>query len=351
MTDLRDRLLGCLYGGAAGDALGYAVEFLSWPAIERQYGPEGIREYELRRSMAEVSDDTQMTLFTAEGLTLALENSLPADEAIWACYVDWLGTQGWGKAGTPLAGEWLTGHRELFRAQAPGNTCLSAIRAGVMGRPDSPVNHSCGCGGIMRTAPCGFAPARLCPPDCDPADTAIMLGAQAGAATHGHPMGWIPAGILADIVHRLAFGLSGGVHAAVSDSLVAANRLWDGLQGMDRLTEQTALALALAEEGGRADREAFDLLNAGSPNRGGWLGDDALFIAVYCAARYEHDFDACLRAAVNHSGDSDSTGAIAGNILGARLGLSGLDTRWRKPLDVKPAIDETAERLLRALQA
>ena len=67
MRDL-DQFQGCLIGGAAGDALGYAVEFLSAASIFQKYGANGITEYELHRGIAEISDDTQMTLFTATGL-------------------------------------------------------------------------------------------------------------------------------------------------------------------------------------------------------------------------------------------------------------------------------------------
>ena len=67
MRDL-NQYKGCLIGGAVGDALGYAVEFLSAADIFKKYGENGITEYELRHGAAEISDDTQMTLFTATGL-------------------------------------------------------------------------------------------------------------------------------------------------------------------------------------------------------------------------------------------------------------------------------------------
>ena len=46
----KDRALGCLVGGAVGDALGYAVEFESWPSIRTMYGPKGITRYSLSPS-------------------------------------------------------------------------------------------------------------------------------------------------------------------------------------------------------------------------------------------------------------------------------------------------------------
>ena len=63
---LRDHIAACLYGGALGDALGYAVEFEEWEVIQKDYGLNGIQELVLYDGKAHVSDDTQMTLFTAE---------------------------------------------------------------------------------------------------------------------------------------------------------------------------------------------------------------------------------------------------------------------------------------------
>ena len=66
----QDRFRGCLIGGVAGDALGYAVEFMRERDIFRTFGEKGITEYELSKGKALFSDDTQMTLFTATGLLL-----------------------------------------------------------------------------------------------------------------------------------------------------------------------------------------------------------------------------------------------------------------------------------------
>lgn len=66
----QDKFRGCLIGGAAGDALGYAVEFMRDQDIFRRYGEQGITEYEMIDGVAQFSDDTQMMLFTATGLLL-----------------------------------------------------------------------------------------------------------------------------------------------------------------------------------------------------------------------------------------------------------------------------------------
>jgi ADP-ribosylglycohydrolase len=65
----RNKVLGSMIGGAVGDALGYPVEFMSYGQIVNKYGPDGITRYALNaKGEAEISDDTQMALFTANGV-------------------------------------------------------------------------------------------------------------------------------------------------------------------------------------------------------------------------------------------------------------------------------------------
>lgn len=68
MADMLDKYRGSLVGGAVGDALGYAVEFCSERQIFSEYGENGITEYALKNGKALISDDTQMTMFTATAL-------------------------------------------------------------------------------------------------------------------------------------------------------------------------------------------------------------------------------------------------------------------------------------------
>ena len=77
----------------------------------------------------------------------------------------------------------------------------------------------------------------------------------------------------------------------------------------------------------------------------GWVGEEALAIAVYCSLKYSDDFDKALIASVNHKGDSDSTGVVTGNILGAKLGLSGISEKYLKNLELKDVILEIADDL------
>ena len=49
--------------------------------------------------------------------------------------------------------------------------------------------------------------------------------------------------------------------------------------------------------------------------------------------------------AVNHSGDSDSTGAILGNILGAHLGVEQIPTRWTQQVELTDELGQLAKDL------
>jgi ADP-ribosylglycohydrolase len=209
VTTLPERYRGCLLGGAVGDALGAGIEFLSLAEI-RRHGPGGVNGYvPACGGTGAITDDTQMTLFTAEGLHRDQQRSAgrrDAAAAIWRAYRRWLSAQ----YGEPAADcGWLSSQQFLREERAPGTTCLSALHAGHPGTVSRAVNDSKGCGGVMRVAPFGLA------------------------------------------------------------------------------------------------------------------GDNPFALACQAAALTAADFGSGVLAAVNHGGDSDSTGAICGNLLGVSLGAGG----------------------------
>jgi ADP-ribosylglycohydrolase len=78
---------------------------------------------------------------------------------------------------------------------------------------------------------------------------------------------------------------------------------------------------------------------------GGWVGEEALAIALYCALSAQGDFARGVLLAVNHSGDSDSTGAITGNLLGLMLGNNAIPARWLGVLELREDIEALANDL------
>ena len=77
----------------------------------------------------------------------------------------------------------------------------------------------------------------------------------------------------------------------------------------------------------------------------GWTGHEALAIAVFCALRHPDSFEDAVVAAVNHDGDSDSTGAVCGNIMGALLGRRAIPECYTCDLEIVDVIEEMAEDL------
>ena len=329
----RDRFRGCIVGGAAGDALGYPVEFYLETEIFRYYGPGGVTRFP-PDGAAEFSDDTQMTLFTANGLLLAQARGLPPVEGIRAAYADWYETQMRRAPGGGPHAAWLANVPGLYARRAPGNTCMSEIAAGSRGSTARPVNRSKGCGGVMRVAPVGLF---YCGSAETPIEESDRIAAEAAALTHGHPLGWLSAAALAHIVRRLAEG-EPSVRAAAAEAAEALGALYPE-------TPETAAMRGLLYDALRLAEKEVAALDAVHALGEGWVGEEALAVAVYCAVKFENDPAAALTAAVTHGGDSDSTGAIAGNILGAKCGLAGLPAHLREGLELWDLLLEVADDL------
>lgn len=337
-----DKFRGCLIGGAAGDALGYAVEFKREEEIFSEYGNDGITEYDLLldSDVAEISDDTQMTLFTAEGLLLAGRkgNSVDYINSIREMYKCWYQTQ---SVKNPRKNENLQSRLlnvpELYNRRCPGMTCMIAIREGAEGTINNPVNDSKGCGGVMRVAPISLY-------FCDTLvsyEQSDMIGAEAAALTHGHDLGYIPAAALVHIVRKVAES-DIPLKDAVSDSINAMEKLFLKVEHIGDFTAIMQKAIQLAESD-------IDDLSAIHQLGEGWVAEETLAIAVYCALKYENNFDMALRIAVNHNGDSDSTGAVCGNILGAYLGYNAIPQKYKERLELHDLICETADNLFSSL--
>ena len=357
-TNYAARVRGTLLGGAIGDQLGAGIEFDPIQAIREKYGSEGVTGFvpSWGRREGRFTDDTQMTLFVAEGL-------IRADNQAWRegdcdplvpltdAHLRWLHTQGVpaeGEHGVEARGfgkvvsGWLVGHEVLHAERAPGNSCLMGLKA----LPRDPLvparNDSKGCGGVMRVAPVGLA----FPIDWNP----FEMAADFAGLTHGHPTARLAAGAFAAIVSELCVGAP--LRAAIATA-VAELSDWEG-------AEETLAAIRVAVElAGEARASGVPP----TPERiearlgGGWVAEEALAIALACALVAEESQqggDSVVEAfrtgallAVNHSGDSDSTGAICGNLLGARFGEAALPREWLADLEAAELIGAVADDLAR----
>lgn len=322
-----NKIKGSLIGGAIGDALGYPIEFkrnIKERQVTRYVNDKGI-----------ISDDTQMTLFTANGLLwretrLSLRGiAMSPTDAIYLSYLDWLETQT-GKVNNSSI-SWIKNLKELNIERAPGNTCLSALNLGRKGTIKKPINDSKGCGGVMRIAPIGLY-------YFDP-EKAGEYSVAASALTHGHLLGIIPSYVLGVLINLLVNNEL-TLYQAVEKSMqiYEKNHKDYDKKYKKEFVDLINKAIVLSQKD-YSDVDAIAVLGEG------WVAEEALAIALYSCLKYPNSFEDAIICAVNHDGDSDSTGAIAGNIMGAYLGLTKIPEYYVKNLELKEEILEIAEDL------
>jgi len=327
---LFDRIHGCLLAGACGDALGAPVEFLSLEGISARYGESGITAFDQAYGgVGLITDDTQMTLFTTEGLIRAFvrfahKGICHPPSVVHNAYRRWLRTQdeSYAPSSAGALDGWLIAEQRLWHRRAPGNTCLGALRErGSLGTPAT--NNSKGCGTVMRDAPFGLLWWN------DPAK-ALTLAAETASFTHGHPSAWYASGALAALIAGLMAGHD--IESAVSQAL----SLLAGKPDAGEVQSALERACDISRESNWSKR----LPELGA----GWVAEEALAIAVLCALAARSPEDAIV-AAVNHGGDSDSTGAITGNIVGAFYGPDALPRAWVDAVELRDVILQLAEDL------
>jgi ADP-ribosyl-[dinitrogen reductase] hydrolase len=344
MTDTASRtqrFRGVLLGGAVGDALGAAVEFLHRTEILAWFGPEGIRDFvSVDGRRGAITDDTQLTVFCAEALLRAhAAGTAREDTATHALersrsYLRWLLTQGETHALLDTPQSWLMGQPDLFHRRGPGQTCLSSLSA-MRALGEGAANASKGCGGVMRVAPIGLFHSHWHLESKSFDAHVFAAGADDAALTHGHPSGHLPAGFLALLTALLVAGVP------LESALKRSRRQLVARPGHEETAAAIDRALALA------DADPCDPRGLASLGYG-WVGEEALAIALYCAVGCERTGDDLERAvvlAVNHDGDSDSTGAITGSLLGALRGEQAIPVRWLDALELREIVTTLADDL------
>lgn len=326
---LHDRLSGLLLGGAVGDALGAPIEFMSRSEILRRYGGGGLRNFAPSYGrLGAITDDTQMTLFTLEGLIRASvryqsRGICHPPRVIDHAYRRWLLTQTQDfdtESGPIQRSGWLIQQQELWSRRAPGSTCMSALAAKDSTFGAAATNDSKGAGGIMRVGPIGLY-----------ATNPFELACQVAELTHGHKTSTIASGWFADCVHRIGQG------AALPHAIQSA---WADCRGQAPELDQSLNAAFV-----QADTPASAVP---SELGDGWIAEEAAAIAAWCVLTTDDPIEA-LALAVNIDGDSDTTGSLVGQLYGAALGPGWIPQSWLNQLELRSVIDQLASDAVESL--
>lgn len=290
-----------MLAAAIGDAMGHPTEFMSIAEIEHRFGPLGVTGYELFRELdglrfAPYTDDTQMAEVVLRSLLASRAHDESLDETMERMargFVSW--------AADPQGG-----HR------APGNACLAGCHALSRGAHWSVAGGETagGCGSVMRAYPFGLVFRD------DPA-LAARVAVEHSKLTHRDPIALAASGAMA---LGVALALRGDEPAVVVDAMIAEARTH---------SEATADMMAQAREdavNGVTPRTTLDRLR-------GWSAHEAIAAAVYIFLRHPDDARAAILEGANTEGDSDSLATLAGALVGARVGLEGIDPSWVAELE------------------
>ena len=331
-VEMVDRIKGSLMAGAAGDALGYAVEFKRENTIFEEYGKDGITKFDLEGTKAEISDDTQMTLFTANGLLVGntqrceKDASIKPEKLVKNAYIDWYYTQLYSKNIFNEPSTWLRDLQEMHNRRAPGNTCLSACSSILLGK--DAYNDSKGCGGIMRVAPIALFAAAYAAKG-EQLYTLEELAEAAGYTsdvTHKHPLGFLPSALAAVLIYKIALLSKEEAKANIETLAFETLDILDSIY-KDKYEEEKIYLRTLTEKAIYLAKSDISDLKALNMIGEGWVAEETWAVAVYCTIKHINSVEDAIIASVNHNGDSDSTGSVTGNIMGAIYGYEHIKGR------------------------
>lgn len=317
-----ERFNGAILGCAVGDALGYLIEFMNMKSIQKKYGPHGLRtvlKLASNGNKSIISDDTQLALFTMDGLLWATHDDLPLEEGLHRSYLRWYYTQT-ERLPAPMIATWMKqqphegtygydvmAERDLFARRAPGKSCLIALATGTQFSADNLPNTCRSSTVLSRAIPIGLWYTG------EP-DKAFAAAKAAALLTHGSPVAYFTAATLAAMMSLLASGKEMG--AAITGGL----RI---LQAEDEDNDILKAVLRAVDEA-VTDRNPVRVMKKIGL---GWKAEEALALSIYCILKTTNVKDAVLMAC-NQDGDSDTCGAVCGSMTGALYGPTAIPKSW-----------------------
>ncbi len=289
------RFIGCLLGLAIGDALGAPVEFKSRGTFKKVTGMQDGGPFNLREG--QWTDDTSMALCLADSL---IERGFdPADQM--QRYTRWF-REGYNSVTGRCFDIGVGTRAALIRWEKTKDPFAGDV---------SP--HAAGNGTLMRLAPVAMRYA-------NDAHQAMRQAAVVTRTTHGAPE-------TIDCSQIMAAHLCAEFNHTDDDED-------QPVLGPAGYTNQKTMNIAL---GTYLDKTQDQI-------RGSGYCVESLEASLWCLETSSSFSEAVLKA-VNLGDDSDTTGAICGQLAGARYGVEGIPPDWIKQLAMSDAIAERAIKL------
>lgn len=335
--DKRSRIRACLLGVAVGDAMGYTVDDKLWERIREDYGPDGLRGYDLVNGYAAISSYTQLAAWGCNALLLGLTRGRL--RGVMAPYVRYLELAGkdWARhqRRNPEPGPYWVGREEALQTRR----CMEQLMpdsyqhtpAATM---ESPLNRFRTPGSLSFAVAAGMT----LDPQMVPREEIARLGAEAVALTHGHPMAFLTGSVLSELLNMLLYD-----GAQLNADLVReiTSRMRSRFAGQYRQAgELSALLQSVLHTRGGGLQEQMEHLECDSADR---VLAGALLAVLSCP----DDPDAALIAAVNHSGRSAACGAVTGALLGASMGMEAVPEFYLECLEPRFVLEELADDVFR----
>lgn len=332
---------GCLLGMAVGDAMGYPVDSLTLEEIRENYGPNGLLGYDLVNGYADVTSYTQLAAFTCNGLLIALtRGQMRGKMAPLVKYVslssrEWLASQRpWGRPERTFC--WLLQRPDICRRYCMDTRMLDTLSRENLGTPETPVNHFTTPGSLTTAIGVGLFhhPDRMKQSELD------RLGGETVALTHGGAIAFLSGAALAHLISRSLYAPQIPLKQLVLETAQMISALFSH-QYPTQCTELTTLlrlAVSLEKDVSLNTWDVMEKLHCQSAAQ-------VLAGAVYACMAGGEEFDAAMIIAVNHSGKSAAVGAVAGALLGLRLGESALPEFYLECLEPADTLRELADDL------
>ena len=307
MKDLISRFKGSIYGLAVGDALGFPNEFLRTDEIKNRYGQSGLTDFQPFYGLppGSYSDDTQMSL----ALSRAIIRTVSFSVEDFMAYVK---------------EEFVNWSRSPENNRSPGQACMTGcdnMDKGVHWNISGD-NWSKGCGAAMRAAPLGLVFHKN-------KEKLFELAYAASICTHGNPT-----------------GVAAGVGTAYATALALDET--EPLEIIDRVCDIPHPPAEYVQK----VRQVKDVLEM-EPSKAipvlgeGWVGEEALAIALYIFNKFSGDYTRSVLTAANTNGDSDSLACITGAISGAFNGIEAVPEKWVQAVENSHLLGEIAVNLYR----